>query len=473
MSSVAIPQLTRRRRRAEETPWQRAYFLLVALAVAAAVAVPQGMRFASWLFGGSGVGDPALGSALLLGLFAGFLLLLSWVGPIVVSPADARWLIMSPVGRRGVLARSATVLLAVLLVAGVLLGLLGSAVLGRPDLVVPGVLAATALVLAAGSAAVLVQAAEPGADLMRRAVVAVAVLAGGLAVFRPALPSVPLLPVPAAVLLLAAVLGWRAWQRLATFPARALVETSVRVGAVVSASVSLEPALLTGIAELRYWRRRRLRSRPWPAAGPLLMTRADLRMAARRPGRLVMLAALAALPALIRQAGGSPGLAVLVLVAGGLAAAVTGAAGARWDAQHPELPRLFAGPRLGAHAIVPGVLAALWAGGAFAFLHAAGFVPLWSVLFSVAAAPALAAAGLRMARRGPINHAMPVIDLGFGGVPTGPIFWAAAGVDLAFAGVVPLLFLPPGPVALGLQAALGVLLLAGYLLVASRGRRAW
>ncbi|WP_169950107.1 hypothetical protein [Microbispora sp. H11081] len=56
-----------------------------------------------------------------------------------------------------------------------------------------------------------------------------------------------------------------------------------------------------------------------------------------------------------------------------------------------------------------------------------------------AAAPALTAGALRMARRRPLDHAMPVIDTPGGAVPTGPLVWAATGVDLALLGSMPAL----------------------------------
>ncbi|OPG04584.1 hypothetical protein B1L11_37450, partial [Microbispora sp. GKU 823] len=73
-------------------------------------------------------------------------------------------------------------------------------------------------------------------------------------------------------------------------------------------------------------------------------------------------------------------------------------------------------------------------------LQAAGTLPAgaWWAL-GPAAAPALAAGALRMARRRPVDHSMPVIDTPGGAVPTGPLIWAATGVDLALLGSLPAL----------------------------------
>jgi hypothetical protein len=90
-------------------------------------------------------------------------------------------------------------------------------------------------------------------------------------------------------------------------------------------------------------------------------------------------------------------------------------------------------------------------------------------LFGPLAAPALAAAALRMARKAPVDHAMPVIDTAGGAIPTGPLLWALTGVDLALLGCLPAfvaLTAPPAGVAalLAAQALAGAAVLVAYVL---------
>ncbi|MFC0864257.1 DUF6297 family protein [Sphaerimonospora cavernae] len=455
-------QMTRRRGHTRESGWQRAYYRLVAAGLTVAIGGPQIARLTSWLFEGSGIGSHALGLALLLAIFAGVVMLVSWAGPIMVSPADAWWLVLSPLNRRRTLTRSALILLMLLTAAGAILGVLGTAVFGRPEELLFAVLLGIAVMVAAGSAAVLLQEAEAEFDWVRLAAIFLVAVAGALIWLRPELPSLPIAQIAGVALIAAGLLMRTAWRALASFPARVLVNASARMVTAAAASLGLEPALLTSVAEERYWRHRRLRSRRWPREGRWLIVRSDLRMLSRRPGRLTVLAALTALPAFVCLAGGTLGIAVAVLLAGGLSAATATAAGARWDAQNPELPRMLAMRGLSPRAVAPAALAALWVGTAFAILSLAGFTPIWCILYGLSAAPGLTAGALRMARRGPVNHAMPVIDLGLGGIPTGPLFWAIAGVDIAALGNAPLLF-GMTPLSLAVQAILGAVLLAAYL----------
>ncbi|GIH69787.1 DUF6297 family protein [Sphaerimonospora thailandensis] len=459
---TTIAQMTRRRGRDRESGWQRAYYRLVAAGLTAAIGGPQIARLTSWLFDGSGIGSHPLGLALLLAAFAGVMMLVSWAGPIVVSPADVRWLVLSPLNRRRTLARSALILLTLLTAAGATIGVLGAAVFGRPGELLFGVLLGSAAMAAAGSAAVLLQEAEAKLDWIRLAAISLVAVAGALIWLRPELPGLSTAQVAGAALIAAGLLMRLAWRALASFPARVLVNASARMVTAAAASLGLEPALLASVAEERYWRHRRLRSRRWPRDGRWLIVRSDLRMLSRRPGRLTVLAGLTALPTIVCLAGGTLSIAVAVLLAGGLSAATTAAAGARWEAQNPEIPRMLAMRGLSARAVVPAALVALWVGTAFAILSLAGFTPIWCILYGLAAAPGLTAGALRMARRGPVNHAMPVIDLGLGGIPTGPLFWAIAGVDIAALGNAPLLF-GMTPLSLAVQAILGAALLAAYL----------
>ncbi|MFI9555295.1 DUF6297 family protein [Nonomuraea endophytica] len=410
------------------------------------------------------------GLALVMLVFAGFLWAARAIGPVVVSAADAAWLLLSPLDRRGVLGRSARTLLLVSLVVGVGLGLAALAVTGAPDHLVwrlVGALVAGVSVSAGGMAmAVLAQTSDPW-DIALRAVIAALVLAavvlmlvGGRHVPAPVWSAAPAL--------VSAFLVRHAWSAIGRIPARRLLSSSARAGHLANATVSLDPSLLSWLAEDNHWRGARLRSRSWPGL-PAVFAPAwqeGLRLV-RRPGRLAVLAGSTAAPALMAQATAGAGTLVAVLVlGGGLAAAASAVSGARWDADNPALARLLALPGRGlmaARAVLPALLAAVWMGVALTLLPGSAGALLW---FAPPAAPALAAAALRMARRVPVNHAMPILDTGAGAIPTGPLFWGLTGLDLAVIGCFPMAIALVTGFSGGLlavQAVLGAAVLAGYL----------
>ncbi|MFI6389648.1 DUF6297 family protein [Nonomuraea sp. NPDC050540] len=411
------------------------------------------------------------GLALVTLVFAGFLWAARTIGPVVVSAADAAWLLLSPLDRRGVLGRSARTLLLVSLVVGAGLGLAALAVTGAPDFLVwrlAGALVAGVSVSAGGMAlAVLAQTSDPW-DLALRAVIAALVLAA-VVLMLVAGHHVPAAAWSAVPVLVSAFLVRQARSALVRIPARRLLSSSARAGHLANATVSLDPSLLSWLAEDNHWRGARLRSRPWPGL-PAVFAPAwqEVLRLARRPARLAVLAGSTAAPALMARATGSDAVAlvaVLVLV-GGLAAAASAVSGARWDADNPALARLLALPGRGllaARAVLPAVLAAVWMGAALVWLPGSAGALVW---FAPLAAPALAAAALRMARRAPVNHAMPILDTGAGAIPTGPLFWGLTGLDLAVIGCFPMaIALVAGfsGVLLAVQAVVGAAVLAGYL----------
>lgn len=274
----------------------------------------------------------------------------------------------------------------------------------------------------------------------------------------------------------------------------------------------LDPGALAWIAEDNHWRGRKLRSARWPSMpAPLAMAWPDWLRLVRRPGRLAVVAASAALPAVLAQAGGGGALVGVSVLAGGLAVAATGVSGARRDQDNPALARLLGvGMRqaLLARALLPALLSGGWIAAALtaadpggwitAALAATEFGSGWTAaalaatepgsgwtaaaltaaepggvgtlwLFGPLVAPALAAAALRMARRAPVDHSMPVIDTPGGAIPTGPLLWALTGVDLALLGCLPAfvaLTTPPADLTalLAAQALTGAAVLIAYVL---------
>ncbi|MGW2199297.1 DUF6297 family protein, partial [Streptosporangium sp. NPDC001682] len=178
-----------------------------------------------------------------------------------------------------------------------------------------------------------------------------------------------------------------------------------------------------------------------------------------------------------QAAGGLSPVAMILVAGGALTAAAACTTGARRDREDPSLARLFgvgARAALTARALLPMLLSAVWLTLALAGLTAMGALPAgpwW--LFGPLSAPALAAGALRMARRGFVDHSMPVIDTPMGSVPMGPLVWAMTGVDIAVLGCAPaLLALITGPSALGAlvvaQALSGAAVLTALLLRARR-----
>lgn len=498
--STATPSSVRafvRSRRARPAGALDRYVAVFGVLMTAAV---LGNPLSAALAGLAGRVEPAraaAGLALVAVAYAGFVAVARLAGPVALPAADAAWLVLSPLDRRGVLARTARVLLVTAVVVGAVLGLAALAALGAPDQLVWRLLGAVVLGVSAttgGVALAVLGQVTPSWNgwltAVTTALLAVAVLltvaaVGGRwrAAFEPA--AVPLTwPATAAEVPLAALGGapltWvaavaggaalgaallvrQAWSALGRMPARAVLAASLRVGHVTRAATVLDPSALTWAAEDNHWRSRRLRSRPWPPLpAPFALAWHDWRRAVRRPGRLVALPATAVMPAVLVQAlggpvgaaGGPPLVVVASVLAGALAVAAAHTAGARRDGDNPALSRL-AGvgrrPALAARALLPALLSGAWAAAALAGLTLAGALPTapatgsgtyldgawW--LFGPAMAPAVAAGALRMARRRPVDHSMPVIDTPGGAVPTGPLFWALTGVDLAVLGCLPAL----------------------------------
>ncbi|MEU7899974.1 DUF6297 family protein [Nonomuraea sp. NPDC049152] len=484
------------------------YVALFALAVAAAVAGNPVSSALAGLAGRVEVAQVGPGVALVVLAYAGFVAAARAAGPVVVTAADAAWLVLSPLDRPGVLGRTGRVLLLVSVVVGAGLGLGLLAVLGAPDQLVWRLVAALVLGVSASAGgmalAVLGQASQSWhawvtAGLVALLVVAVVAAGGQARGVLAAVAAAPLSAVTAtasAAALASTLLIRRAWTALARIPSRTILAASTRAGHVATATVTLDPGALTWIAEDNHWRARNLRSRPWPSlswprsagspspawlriarrpgrlAGPVALAWQDWVRAARRPGRLAALLATAALPAVLAGAGGAPAAVAASVLAGALAMAAGAASGARRDADNPSLARLAGvGHRqaLAARALLPALLSGVWTATALTGLSLAGRLPAgpwW--LFGPLAAPAIAAAALRMARRGPVDHSMPVIDTPGGAIPTGPLIWALIGVDLAVLGSLPAavaLVSQPHEIGgfLAAQAALGVAVLAGYV----------
>ncbi|RBQ17120.1 hypothetical protein DP939_26970 [Spongiactinospora rosea] len=473
---LAVRAYVRSRRQDHPRPrsWSDRYAAVFGLAMAAVLlAHPLSLALGAV----ARQADPARivpGLILVVLALGAFLAAARALGPVAVSAADAAWLVLSPLPRRAVLSRSAGILLAVALAAGVAIGFGLLAVLGPESGLAAAVLTSAVLGMSAsagGMALSVLAQADPGWDrAWPAAVLTLVVLVVLAAVFVP-------VPGSAAAVVAAALLARRAWAALTRLPAASVLAASTRAGHLAAGTAGLDPSTLTWIAEDNHWRSRVLRSRPWPA----LLTTArrgfrtslapawyDWRRFARRPLRAVALAASAALPALAAPDQG--GLTAVLLFGGAMTAAVAGTAGMRRDASDPSLSRLLGlapRPTRAARSLLPALLSCAWLALALVFLGLPGLLP-----FAPLAAPAIAAGALRMAARRPIDHSMPAFETPGGAIPLGPMIWALTGIDIAVIGSLPFLTALTGPSALAAtlaaQAVTGAGVLAAWVWWAAR-----
>jgi hypothetical protein len=465
---AAVRNFTRRRRKERWLDWYVAGFGVVIACIYLGNFLVQPLRRLSSGARDLPVGQGETGLALVIAVAAGLLLLAQSLGPLTVSPADASWLLMSPLDRRGVLRPSLRALTAVAAFAGALLGILALAMAGPyiraftparlGEWIVLAAVAGGGLAVAAVDVLVLLQPypqrSRPPIHALLRVIALAAVVvavAGEHWVSLPRAVARGLGPVSlgavrsvaAAAVAVAVVAGLAAWARLRSFPADVLWADSAHAGRVRLAAAFLNIQLLGWIAEDNHWRRRLLVSRPWPASvlgfstsTASLLAWSDWRRLGRRPGTLLALAASAVAPALVAAAltGAARGVAdAVVLLFGGIAAASQGCAALRRDTNDETLRRMLGvAPRqaLAARAVLPTLLAAGWLALALGVLASAGVLhatghagapapALW-VILGVVSGPGLTASAMRLARTAPIDAAAAQggLDTGMGTMPT-------------------------------------------------------
>jgi hypothetical protein len=415
-------------------------------------------------------GQAEAGLALVIAAGAGALLLAQALGPLTLSPADASWLLLSPLNRRDLLRRPALAACAVAAPAGALLGVLALAMaapyvhgfaIGR--WLPLSACAGAGFALAAILAAIATQPTQRHLPLLRLSAVSVAaaaVIAAVAGQHWAALPGATtsglggLSPAVAAWLAVAGLLAAlaaavAAWRALPGFPAGMLRDDSLRAGSTRLAVSMLNIPLLTWIAEDAHWRRRAVRSRPWPAfvaqVPAFALAWADWRRLARRPPIVAAAAASAVAPALVAGAitGHARGLGTAAaLLLGGVAAGILGTAARRRDANDRTLRQLLgvgARAALAARAVLPALLSGGWMALALALLISASVLHGWLwPLLGLLAGPGLAAAALRVARTAPIDGSVPGADFGMGPTPVW-LITRVVSVLLGIAGAYPAL----------------------------------
>jgi hypothetical protein len=360
------------------------------------------------------------------------------VGPLMATPAEQAWGISTPVGRRPWLFPR---FLALVLSIGVGLALVAAAVsiLGLHHNE-PGWAALAAGAYGTAGMASLVSAQTAGGWRWPR-------LAGGLLVGAGALvavgvvtahytgrpfpapgvsvaPALAVIGVPLAILALA--LAWRALPRMDMAALSAGAELAT---ATLSATVWLDPSLLSGVLEVRRWRRvGTVRSRPFhggPWRRTWVLLQAELRRQRRRPGSLAVWAGLAlALYALTTVAPSAVGVGRLLL---GYVAAGRLMSGLRALSASPGLRRAVGGSTREqhvAHLVVPALGMALW----WTLTAPAGGVHL-DLLEALLIAGVVGAA-FRAATRPPMSYGGAVFETPFGLFPMELVLQLARGPDL-------------------------------------------
>ncbi|MEU5562107.1 DUF6297 family protein [Micromonospora musae] len=421
------------------------YCVLLAI-VMAVVLFGRPLGVVVWPADAAGLSVPVLvGAGLVLLAFLG---VLRRLGPVVVSRADATWLLPAPVPRRTLLTPA---LLLTALSATVVGGLVGLAVAGRAAerpvtsaVVVAAVAGGATIGLLLALLAVHAQtrprsgrAVDLIAGIAAAALVAVAVherLTGGYALPGDVLPPASVILVAAGValpLVLAAVVS--VWWRLDRWPTHRIAETSAATGSYADAVFAIEPSFISAQSSRRYWRNRTgirtsrlLRDRRVP---PLVAQ--DLLQVRRKPGRLLWLVGTATAPAVV--ADGPVWLLIGIVLVGALAAAsVTGEA-THSDASNPAALRLLGLTFRQVYAqrlVVPAGIAALWGAIALGAAQATGALsgPWWAL--GLAAGPAAAVAALYRAKISANSLGHIFIDTPAGAFPSGLLLWLVNGVDV-------------------------------------------
>jgi hypothetical protein len=509
----AVRSFIGRRRRRSWIDWYCAGFAAVIALLYLADLLTGPLSRLSGVASLSAAGHPATqsaaaqavaGTGLVIGAAAGLLLLAQALGPLALSPADASWLLLSPLNRRGILRRSATGITVLSALTGALLGVLALAMAGpflRPgSRALPSswlelaALAGAGFSLAAVQVVVLVQPHERYRVVVRACCGVVALIAMAAAVAGDGWTAVSHAitsgfgglttsdfgTATVVALVLAVVACIFVWLLLARFPAGVLRTDSARAGRTLTAAAFLNLQLLTWIAEDNYWRGRLLPSRRWPKLPPaMVLAWADWRRLGRRPATLCVIAASSLAPALVGAAitGHGRGYPIAaVLLAGAIAAAAQGTAASKRDLNDPALRRLLgvdASAALAARAVLPALLAAVWLALSFVVLAGVGVLHGWLwPLAGFFAGPGVAAAALRMARTAPINPTEEGPNTALGSTPPW-MMTRVLSIVLAIIAAYPVLkAIHVGQLhaaTIVAQIVLSAIVLGGYLLVTDRG----
>ncbi len=379
-------------------------------------------------------------------LFAGAGLVwqaLRTVGPLLATPAEQAWALSAPVDRRAWLKPRFAALVAALGLGSAVVAL-ATAVALRGGSLAWAALAGLAVGTALAAASVAAQdpdathrwwARAPAWVLLGGGMLTTgAVVAAHYAGWALGLPRssgvllLTVLAVPLAAIALRA--ATRALGRLDRFTLGAGAQVA---SATVTAAVGLDPSLLSGVLEVRRWRRvGQVRSRHLGGGpfGPTLsrtwvLLRTELIRQTRRPAALALFAALAlaqyAVAVAVPSAAPVTRLILAYLAAGRLSSGLRALAGS------PGLRRAIGGAEWelrAAHLVVPTLGVALW----------------WLLTWPTSGAPlgrsallwmaSVVAAAYRSATRPPMSYESAALETPFGQLPFDLIRQMVRGPDL-------------------------------------------
>ncbi|KAB1940923.1 hypothetical protein F8271_15160 [Micromonospora sp. ALFpr18c] len=372
------------------------------------------------------------------------------LGPLLVTPATQSWVTSAPVDRRAWLAPRLAVLLAGAAAGTAALGVAVAALGGVND---PAALGWAAAAGAGwGAAALALSVVAQGSRTGRRwptlagaaPMVAAAVITGlvvltgrlGDGLPRPAsTPTVALAAVGVPLAVAGTILAVRALPRVD----RATLTTGAQfANAAATATILLDPSLLTGLVESRRWRRigRVRSSRFLPGPGWWALLQADVRRLRRHPSALLIWAALIGVQ--YAAALALPGLAGAAQVVLAYVAADRLTGGLRSISRSPGLRRALGGSDAllrGIHVVVPALGAGLWW---LLTLPTVDPGPQWL-------APTLAlgvvAAAFRAGTRPPIDYGGATVNTPFGMIPVDLLRQGSRGPALLAVLVLVQLFL--------------------------------
>jgi hypothetical protein len=368
------------------------------------------------------------------------------LGPLLATPAEQAWGLSTPVDRRSLLAPRLVGLAASGAAGGALAAAAVAFLALRTTAVGWAALAGAAVGTALTAGSVVAQVRRTrwprvagGAVTALGGAVALAVVVvhqagGSLAVpGRGVVPALMTVGLPLAVA--ACVAATRALARL---DAAALAAGAQLAAAAVTATVWLDPSLLSGVLEVRRWRAvGKVRSRPFlrlPLAGAAgrgaparawALLQAEARRPFRRPGALAVWVALALAQYALAVVAPSVASAARLVLAYVAAGRLTGGLSA--VARSPGLRRALGGSEVllrVVHMVIPAVGTILW----WLVTASAGGLP--SSILQAAPVVVVVGAAYRAATRPPVSHGGALVETPFGLVPVDLILQLARGPDL-------------------------------------------
>jgi Family of unknown function (DUF6297) len=265
---IAVRSFIRGKRR---RPWYDWYAIgfgiaLVALMMSDFLSAPFGRLMTS---SGTPPAQAEAGAALVIAAAAVLIMLAQLLGPLALSPADASWLLLTPLNRRDILRRPAATVAAVCALAGALLGVLALAMAGpylrhgpRHQLwawLLPAAVSGAGFFVAVALTAILAQPQARWRARLRAvcaivsAAAAVCALAGErwtvvprhVTAFFADLSITAAVWVMVAAVATACVVALLLWLSLPRFPASMLRSDSARAGTTRLAAAYLNVPLLT------------------------------------------------------------------------------------------------------------------------------------------------------------------------------------------------------------------------------------